>query len=262
MGAVFSVCSSLWAEPVVLQGIVKPLHDVELSAAVEGRLEKILLAEGQTVKKDEVLLQMDDTLQALDVKRKAMIQKDRSQLLALQKNMTIMRDLVEKKKSLYEGTKAISSSELNRFVMQLTKAEGDLASVQANEEREVIEHDIAVAMLEMYKIKSPISGRVVEHYKEEGEWLRVGDPVVRVVDGSKCYVELDLEIEQVLAFMLNPKLSLEVPNGQEVLLLEGRVEFLSSIADSGSGLVRSKVSFDNPKGLVIPGVTARVILEL
>jgi multidrug efflux pump subunit AcrA (membrane-fusion protein) len=119
---------------------------------------------------------------------------------------------------------------------------------------------MAQAILKQYQLQSPIQGKVIEHFKDIGEWVRSGDPLVRVMDTSTCYVEVDVEIHELANTPLGRSVDLLIPSPKGQQNITGTVTFVSPSADRGSGLVRVKVIFDNSQAKVIPGVTAVVQL--
>jgi len=240
-----------------VEGIVYPLDDVELSMPVDGLLMTINVKEGEPVKKGQLLLGLDGRLQRLEVSRRKTIWQDTSQITTMEKNIILLKELVETKEDLYERIKTVSQTELKQSRMQLNRMMGEYENLKAGKIREKIEYEIAMETLASYGLKSPIDGRIVEITFSKGEWIRTGETVIRIVNHSVCYLQIDVDIPT--AERLNDQaedIRIHIPMGGKELIKTGQVEFVSSIADKGSGLVNIKIFFDNKEGDVIPGVTA------
>ncbi|GAB5561506.1 MAG: HlyD family efflux transporter periplasmic adaptor subunit [Synoicihabitans sp.] len=245
-----------------LTGIVYPLHDLELSLPLEGTVSQIMVSPGDHVQEDQVLLQLDDRLQKLEVARRERIWRDDSQIQSAQENLELLESLVATKEELFESSRTVSESELKRNRIQFNQAQGEYRALMENQARAELEFKIAAAILDSYQLKAPQAGQVVEIIPEEGEWARTGEPIIRLVNTSTCFLDLDVDLATARRITSpNTSVKVEVPTGEATLVREGRVEFVSSVADVGSGLVRVKVYFPNTDGAVTPGVTGQLLID-
>jgi RND family efflux transporter MFP subunit len=249
------------ADPATV-GIVYPLDDVSLSFPVDGRLMSIRVKEGVRVEKGQPLMLLDDHLQKLEVQRRKLIWQDNSQLELMRKNLELLEEMVESKKKLYADSKTVSKLELKHNQMQLNKLRGEYEMLLVAKQKEKLEYEISREVLSSYSINSPISGVVVEVTPSVGEWARTGEPVIRVIDSSKCFLELNVEMSALPKMTDKAShISVRMPARDRILIRTGRVEYISSIVDEGSGLVRVKVFMDNADSLIIPGVTAQILVD-
>ena len=260
--ALFQCPAHAGEEDFYLTGIIYPIHDVSLSLAMDGPLAKIHVAEGDFVEEGQALLTLDDRLQRLEVDRRKSIYEDKSQLEATEKNLALLKELVATKEGLAESTKTVSKSELKRNVIQLNQAEGEFISLKEIKTREEIEYKISQQVLETYSLSSPIKGQVVDIIKERGEWVKTGDPVIRIIDSSTCYLDINLDASKALRLNQEGQaVKIRVLTGDKPILKTGKIHFIAPVADGGSGLVRIKVHFQNDAPKVIPGVTGQLVLE-
>ena len=242
-----------------LTGIVKPIYDGKLSVSTDGIVLKFYKKEGDIVKKGEVILKLDDKLQILETKRRKLAYDDKTQLETLEQNTLILKDILNKKETLYRDTKAVSLNDLNQLRMQYINTKGELESIRANEEKEAIEYELSAEVLEYYNLKSPISGIITKIQPKIGEWVQTGKEIVYVVDTTICFVEIDLDISMLSKIKLNSKVGVEVIISENIIKKVGSVNFISAVADTSSSLVRAKVYFDNKDMAVTPGVNASVL---
>jgi len=252
-------CSiSLLAQNTLI-GIVKPIDDAKLSVATEGIVSKFSFKEGDSVKKGQLILTLDDKLQKLETQRRKMVLDDKTQVETLEKRLMIMKEIITAKESLYESTKAISLNELNQLRIQYINTQGELESLKSNEGKEQIEYEISNEVLRYYNVTSPIDGVITQIKPKIGEWVQKGNEIVTVVNIKTCFVEVDLDIGALKNISLDSKVLVEIRDFGKRIQRKGRVRFISAVADSSSSLVRAKVYFDNNDEAVTPGSTAYII---
>ena len=244
-----------------LTGIVKPIYSGEISVSTDGIVSRIFKKEGDTIKKGQTILKLDNKLQKLETKRRKLLLDDTTQIKYLTQNMAILKTILEKKEILYKTTKAISLNELHQLRMQYINTKSELESLKENEKKELIEYKISAEVLEYYKLKSPINGVITKIEPKIGEWVQSGKAIVTIVDTKTCFVEVDLDVALLQKIKLNSKAIIEVVNGDSVISKEGKVSFISAVADNSSSLIRAKISFDNKDMLITPGVNASVIFR-
>jgi len=242
-----------------LTGIIKPIYDAKLSVSTEGIITKFYKKEGDFIKKDDFILKLDDNLQKLETQRRKIVLEDKTQLEAMQKNLMILKDILNKKEILFKKTKAISLNELNQLRMQYINTQGEVDNFIANEKKETIEYKISAEVLKYYKLKSPVDGVITKIKPKIGEWVETGKEIVDIVDIRTCFVEIDLNINQLQTIKLNSKVIIKVDIGDKIIKKDGFIKFISVVADNSSSLIRAKVYFDNKDMLITPGINATVI---
>lgn len=138
--------------PVVLA----PRHESVLAAEIDSRVEKILKEFGQSFRRGTVLVQLDAGPAGLEVRRaKALLEEAR-------KEFTILQDLYQ--------TKSVSILELEDARSKQIVAEVDLT--------------IARQKLARCTVKAPFAGRVCKLMLNEYEWVKIGTPLMKIVDDS------------------------------------------------------------------------------
>lgn len=110
-------------------------------------------------------------------------------------------------------------------------------------------------------IKSPIDGVVVEKYKNQGDYVKEGEPVYKVADLSQVWVHLEayesdlpwVRYGQKITFTSNEALP-----GEE---FEGRIVFVDPVLDRSRRTVKLRVNVQNLEGKLRPGMFVRGILK-
>lgn len=251
--------TSLQSEEYI--GIIKPIDDIALSVSVDGKIEEIFIKEGSSVKKGDKLLQIDANLQKLEMRRSEIIWKDTAQLDSSIKTQKILKSLLHSTQVLYKKSKSISRDDMQALEMQYFAQEGEIQARVENEKKEETEYLMAKERLSKYTISSPINGIITELRLEEGEWAKMGDLLIRIVNSDICFLEINIDEQYSSAVSVGDVLSFNLLIKDSIKLIEGEITFISPIADNASGLVRLKVEFDNRNYKVTPGVSATVNIE-
>ncbi|HEY8468929.1 MAG TPA: efflux RND transporter periplasmic adaptor subunit [Longimicrobiales bacterium] len=133
------------------------------------------------------------------------------------------------------------------------RARSGLAAAEVDLERARIE-------LERTRVKAPFGGRVANVKVVPGQWVRVGDELVTVIDTDPIKIEVQVLEGDVgyLAVGRRARISLTAFPGRE---FTGRIETVNPLVDRQTRMAKVTVSVDNPRGEILPGMWARVALE-
>lgn len=245
---------SLEAE-TLFSGIVKPINQIQLSVLSEGQVENIFFQEGSIVNKESTILSLEKSMQALETKKRELTYLDKTKIDALKKSVSISKDLIQNKKSLYDSSKAISYNVLLQNEIELVNLEGQLETLYEGKKKEKIEFEMAKQALDNYNVKSPINGIIVNIKPKVGEWVQRGDSVVTITNIDQCYVEIDIDFQALQLIKIHQEVKIRFADSTKV----GHIDFISPVADNSSGLVRVKIVFDNKDRKIIPGMNAEVV---
>lgn len=243
-------------------GITKPMHDIELSFPVDGVVSKVLIKEGQKVKKGEELLALENQLQLQEVQRRKVLLNDKAKLQTSAHNKEVMSELLNNNRQLHNYLGAVSREEVRKLEMQTAGVEGDLTAAKQEKKREEIELHMAQRELERRILRSPIDGIITKLDIEQGEWAQPGKMVLHIVDTTKSFLEVNISVDDIYSRDLkqNSTLKIQFKTGGSDLQKIGTVTFISPMVDKSSSLVRIKIEFDNSDGAILLGMSATVLL--
>lgn len=243
-------------------GITKPMHDIELSFPVDGVVSKVLIKEGQKVKKGEELLALENQLQLQEVQRRKVLLNDKAKLQTSAHNKEVMSELLNNNRQLHNYLGAVSREEVRKLEMQTAGVEGDLTAAKQEKKREEIELHMAQRELERRILRSPIDGIITKLDIEQGEWAQPGKMVLHIVDTTKSFLEVNISVDDIYSRDLkqNSTLKIQFKTGGSDLQKIGTVTFISPMVDKSSSLVRVKIEFDNSDGAILLGMSATVLL--
>jgi len=226
---------SLAADASWVTGVTEPVKDVTLAFPIVGVVGSRPLEEGNTVRKDQVVIELDKQLEELDLERKRLARElaaselERLKSLALRNAISVSKEEIEKKRSEFEIAK--------------------------------VDVELAAAVLKRRQLISPIDGQVAQFFKDVGEKCEDQQPVVRIVDTRRFHLVANLEPRLAQPLKLNQKVRVEVLVGDSPIAVEGTLIYLSPVADAASGLLRIKAVFENPEGKIRPGIAGRLRID-
>ena len=110
------------------------------------------------------------------------------------------------------------------------------------------------------RIVSPLGGTVVKKLKTEGQYVRQGEPILRIADLSAVWLMLELFPEDAAAVRFGSRVRAELRSlpGEEFV---GRVAFVDPTVDPKTRTVGVRVEMLNPDGRLRPGDYATATIE-
>ena len=220
------------AGPISVDGITEPFMDVQLGFADAGIIRHQFFQEGDAIKKGDVILELDKNLETLEMqKTKATMERDRM--------------IFETTSNLAETTKSVSRE--------------DLTKARADYEVSTSEYGIAVQELANRQLRAPFSGNVVEILLKPGAAVAPYQPLVRVVDVSRCYFVGHIDGKDASLLQLNEPVQIQVDGASSPV--QAKICLISPVVDAASGLARVKAVFDNSDGKIRPGIAATMTVQ-
>ncbi len=220
----------------VLPAVVEPNRIVMVAAEIAGRIECIEPQKGDYIEQGTLILQLNTELILPEFQRAtAQVQRDHIQFER-------MRDLV--------NTNATSRQDLDDATTNLTISQADLKAMQAQ--------------LERTTIHAPCSGVLNALPVEEGEYVQPGTPVAEIVDINTVKVVVDVPERDIAFFTKGQTAQVLVGVKGREQSLEGRISFISELADSRTRGTRMEIRLPNPDGLLRSGqiVKARLTRQV
>ena len=232
-GAVSGPAAHAAALPAYVPGITESFLEVTLSSSVAGLITKQKFKEGDFVPAGEALVELDRRQEELEVERRKLI-------------VDIRKSDFEGTEKLFAKTKGTSREELEKKEVEYRVA--------------VVEHQTALEDLRKRYIVAPFNGHITEILLHPGEACQPYQPVLRLVDTRQCYFVSNIDAKLAATLKTNQVVRLEIETGADPVKAEGKVSFLSPVADPASGLVKLKVLFPNAEGRIRPGLAGGLLL--
>ena len=243
--------------PVYLQGIgtVQAYNMVTVKTRVDGQIVKVFFKEGQEVKEDDPLFEIDPRpYQAALEQAQAAKQKDEAQLAGAK------LDLDRYSRLLGTGYQTRQSyDQQTALVAQLQAAiKGDQAQI-----------DNAALNLGYADIGSPIDGRLGALLVDKGNLVHANDntALVTITEIKPIFVSFTLPqdtLDEVRQQQQQAPLVVRAYTGDgNTLLSVGKLTLIDNSIDQTTGTIHLKARFDNQDERLWPGefISLRVILK-
>lgn len=238
-------------------GVLYSDMNLKLAMSDSGLIQEIYVQSGSKVKKGDILVSLDGTMQSFNAQRNKLIWEDTKEQESLVSRREILNEKYAIAQSLYSESRSISLDELDGLRLELIDLEGRIAKILEQEKREELEYKISLQLQEDRLLKAPISGIVTQIAQRVGEWAQVGEPIIGLVDVSELYVKLNVRDALARQLAVGKKLLINVEN---LPTKTGVIDYIAPVADAASGLVELKVKLNNADGSMRPGIKVSVEL--
>lgn len=242
-------------------GRIEAVESVQLRPRVSGYIDKVNYADGQEVKKGEVLFTIDDrTYRAALEQAQANLARAKTQASLAQSEANRTDKLV--------NTNVVSREEWEQRRSAATQAQADIRAAQAAV-------DAAQLNLDFTKVTAPIDGRASRALITSGNLVTAGDTasvLTTLVSQKTVYVYFDVDESTYLHYQNLARsgqgassnhmaLPVEIGlTGEEGYPHQGKVDFLDNQLTPSTGTIRMRALLDNAQRQFTPGLFARVRL--
>ena len=244
------------AVPVNLTAVgnVEPYTSVALKARVDGQILSVAFKEGDEVKKDALLVEIDPRpFQVALSQAQANLKKDQALLDHAIEQEARYKDLLEKK---FISPDAYDQVRTNRDAAAATVA-ADQAAIQS-----------ARLSLEYCTIRSPVTGYAGRILIQQGNLVKANDtnPLVTINQVVPIYVSFSVpeqNIADIRKYQAAGDLQVRVSPGDSTHPpIAGKLASLDNSADPATGTIRLRAEFPNQDKALWPGQFVNVVLTL
>jgi RND family efflux transporter MFP subunit len=239
-------------------GITQAIHDLKLSVTAAGRIEALFVKEGDRVRKGDLLLHMDRTLEALEVRRREVMLEDNARLDELRAKELTLTEQVRAARLLL-STGGVSRKQVEDEELTLGAIVAERKSIEFAKRRERVELDLAREAYERRHLRAPIDGMVTRIVSRIGESVAPHEPVMVVVDVRTVRFSGTVPIAEVSRIRAGSSVVLQLGSDTEPIQRLAHLVFVSPVADPASGLVDVMAEFDNADGSIRPGTAGRIV---
>ncbi|OPY13590.1 MAG: Multidrug resistance protein MexA precursor [Syntrophus sp. PtaB.Bin001] len=234
----------------------------EVRPQVNGIIQKRLFTEGADVKAGDILYQIDPATY------KAAYASAKAALARAEANVTSIRLRAERYKELV-AIKAVSRQDYDDTVAALKQAEAEIEAGKAAVESARIN-------LDHTRVTAPIAGRIGRSAVTVGALVTAGQGVAMTtiqeinpifVDVTQSSASL-LRLQRSMASGALKKEDADTAKKVKLILedgtpypLEGTLQFRDVTVDPTTGSFILRIVFPNPKGVLLPGMYVRAVLD-
>ena len=240
--------------------LIEPQQVVSLSSPIDGVLAKVYVDRGSSVKKGQVLAQLESSLEDAGV----ILARARADMDAAIKSgearLEFSNTKYTRSQKLYEKN-FISAADLQDAETEKRLAEMALLNAIDNKRVAELELERANAALARQTIRSPINGVVVERFLSPGEYssgqLKRESPILKLaqIDPLRVEVFVPVSLYGKIAVGSPAKVSVEAPTRSTY---EARISIIDRVIDAASSTFRVRLELPNPNNHIPAGLRCKI----
>lgn len=226
-------------------GSIEPIHESAIAAKILARVIEVNVAAGQSVRKDEVLVRLDD-----EALQSRMRQAEAALEVARANSDKALSDFERAEKLL--RTNAVSKAEYDA-------AKNARQASEASERQAAFAIEEAKVLLDYATIKSPFDGLVVDKKVNVGDTVIPGQVLLNLYDPSR--MQLVANVRESLAMQLQVGQVVQARLESLNLDCSGTVSEIVPRTEAGSRSFQVKVTGPCPSG-IYSGMFGRLLIPL
>ncbi|HEK0909869.1 efflux RND transporter periplasmic adaptor subunit [Pseudomonas parafulva] len=226
-------------------GEVRARFEPELAFRIGGKVSKRLVEEGQRVKADQPLAELDPQ----DVRLQ--LEANRAQMAAAEANLSLVRAERDRYQKLLDR-QMVSHS-------QFDNAENLYRAGLARLKQAKAEFDVAGNQAEYAVLRAPQNGVIAKRQVEVGQVVAAGQTVFTLAADGEREVAIGLPEQQFARFSVGQAVSVELWSHPEQRF-EGRIRELSPAADPRSRTFAARIAFTSTQAPAELGQSAKVYI--
>ena len=187
-----------------------------VAARVDGPVLQVSVTVGDVVAEGQLLAALDtDRLRAALDLAVAELDERRAQVEAAEATEALFSQEVERLERL-TGSAAFNQARLDDAIAERSRAIGERAQAVAGVQRAEVARDLAELELTYGEIRAPFPGVISARHVDMGEYVRVGDPIVTVVNDQDLEVEVAVPSVSVIGLRPGREVVVSVTEGQSI----------------------------------------------
>ncbi len=238
-----------------IEAAVKAVHDVKLAAQADGILQELLFDEGAAIEKGQHVFTIDErtALAELAVAQKeyeaAEAQASQDANLRFSKKVADVSELeYAEVKGLYDRN-AASRQETRRKLLEWDKAREGIKVAEVDHTKDILAAAVAkekvqaaTVQLNLRKVTAPYDGIVVERLRDQGEWVKGGEPILRLIHMKEMKIEALVPVRNSdVGRLQNAEITIRVPIHGNDWIYKTTVEFVSPAVELSTCRIWARV---------------------
>jgi RND family efflux transporter MFP subunit len=233
-------------------GEVQAIQRVELRARVKGRIESVVVDEGQAVKANQLLFALGTKELQQELRRaRAAVASAAADLNAAEIERANLKMLLAKA--------VVSPAEMAIGDAKVASLAAKLEEAKANEGQATINVSYA-------EIRAPFAGVINRVPKKTGSMVEEGEHLTTLTNTSEVYVYFRVSEQEYLEYASakgdgrNKEVSFKLANG-ELLTSVGMTDAVESEVDRNTGTIAFRARFANDGQLLKHGSSGKVVVR-
>jgi len=230
---------------VPLTGTVTSHKHSRLSAQVSGLVKTINVETGDHIKKGDVLLQLDQEIEAFNLEAaRAATQQARAQLTDAKRRYASAKRL--------QKQNSISIDEIQNREAQVNIDKAALQKLLAEEQKQQ-------ALVKRYTVKAPFAGVISEKLTEVGEWIEPGKPMLTLIAMDE--LRIDFQVPQEFYIDSESRITITL-DALPDRIFEAKIDTVVPFSDPSARSFLMRVVVDKQDVRMTPGMSVHGTLRL
>ena len=219
--------------------VIFPFRQAVIPALTESRVMKYHFYEGEKFPAGKILAQLDKTVY------KQVLLKIEASLKEAKANLTFADKNAKRAKEVFKKG-MLGHTEMEKAELEAEIADAKYLSAEAS-------YIVAKRELTLCDIAAPFNGRLVERLVNEYEYVRTGQPLMKIIDDNQLLAVMHLPSSEKNKIKLGQPMKIKVDETKTVH--KGKIYKISGVIDPGSRTFEIKVLLDNKKALLSAGMS-------
>jgi membrane fusion protein (multidrug efflux system) len=224
------VTAAEWVPHLDAVGSLVSTRGVEVNNEVAGQVKAIQFSSGQSVRKGDVLIQLDDEVDQADL-----------QGLVAQRHLAELQ--YERTEKLFKEDQAVPRADYDEARAKLDNARAAVVSMQA--------------LIAKKRVRAPFAGLLGIRQVNPGQYLPPGSAIVMLQALDPIHADFSLPEQDFPKVAVGQKVEVRV-RGEGDRVVPGAVSAINPGLDPGTRNVRVRATLPNPDGRLRPGMFAEV----
>ena len=265
-------------ELIIEKTVLTIFEEREIPSTSSGLVQSSSIHEGMLVEHGALLMELDSETQQLGVKRleqelniaRKQAQSDVEVNFATKSLDVARQELKRAQDSNREFPGLVPLSETDRLALLKERAEAELEKAQFEGEvarmQEVVkEIELNQSRIELDRrsILAPMSGRIEQVLKHEGEWVEISQPVAKLVRLDELKIETKISAQVATLDLVGKEVEFSpAADWLANKAYRGRVHFVESAINPVDSTVRVWLVIENPDLELRPGMAGSVTVDI
>ncbi len=248
---------------VEASGTIKPVNTIEVGTQVSGTVARIYVDYNSTVKKGDLLAELDPSLFQANVDQsEAKLRNAKASYAKAQSSLAYKKNYYQRYKNLY-AKNYVSKDEVELAQANYLQAKAEVDAARAEVSAATASLNNNLTNLGYSKITSPVDGTVISREVDVGQTVAASFNTPTLFEVAKDLTKMQIETSVSEADIGKIKVGQEVNytlDGYQDRTFKGQVTQVRLASTTTNNVVTYTVivSVDNTEGLVIPGMSANV----
>lgn len=226
-----------------IRAVTIPSADVTLSFVQPGLIAKIHLTEGSPVAKDQIVAQLDTSVEEAQLRQVEAESKNTARVDAAEASLAQKRvDLTRLEKAAQRN--AATDLEVQHAILEVRIAELSLVLSRFDHLQAQRKYTEAKMGLDRMQLKSPIQGIVEAISVEQGESVNALEEVLRLVRIDPLWIDASLPVTLAAKVRAGQTVTVQYTTEPKTKAT-GKILHVAAVADAASGTLKARIEVPN-----------------